>query len=65
MIDWPGLLRFALANLGLRPAEFWDLTPAEFLLIAGLSPGSSAAMTRRELNELIARFPDQSGENHE
>ena len=57
-IDWPGLLCVALSNLGLRPAEFWRLTPVEFLLMAGVRPGSNPAMTRRELTELLARFPD-------
>lgn len=63
-LDWAGLLRAglhgpALGGLGLRPAEFWDLTPAELALMLGVEPGAAAgAMTRSGLGELMARFPD-------
>ena len=63
LIDWPTLLRIGLGSMGLKPNDFWALTPAEFLLMAGLEPGSSAAMTRKELDALRARFPDKSGED--
>ncbi len=33
--DWPGLMRAGMRGLGLRPAEFWALTPAELRLMLG------------------------------
>jgi uncharacterized phage protein (TIGR02216 family) len=62
-LDWPGLLRAALTRpalggLGLRPEEFWRLTPAELALMLGIEPGKGGAMTRGRLAELVARYPD-------
>jgi uncharacterized phage protein (TIGR02216 family) len=57
-IAWPGLLELGLVRLRLPPAIFWDLTPAELMLIAGLA-GGRAALTRAGLAELTARFPDK------
>ncbi len=56
--DWPGLMRAGMQGLGLKPAEFWALTPAELLLMLGDSP-SSAPMGRAGLEALAARFPDK------
>jgi uncharacterized phage protein (TIGR02216 family) len=56
-IDWPRLIRLGLIDLRLRPREFWDLTPAELLLIAGHGAGGEA-LTRAGLAELARRFPD-------
>lgn len=56
-LDWPGMQRLALGRLGLRPAEFWDLTPQEFLLMLGqqaVPPG----LGRAGLVDLMQRFPD-------
>lgn len=56
-IAWPKLLRLGLVELRLKPDEFWNLTPAELMLMAGLDePGQT--LTRSGLAELIARFPD-------
>ena len=52
---WRTLLRAALA-LGLKPAEFWALTPAEFALMLGQGP---EPMTRAGLDALAAAFPDK------
>ena len=62
-MDWPGLLRVGigparLGGLGLTPAEFWALTPAELALMLGIEPGKGAGMTRDRLAELVARYPD-------
>ncbi|MEO1274835.1 MAG: phage tail assembly chaperone [Pseudomonadota bacterium] len=57
---WGTLLRAGVRELGLRPDEFWALTPAEFLLIAGNAPDS---MTRAGLEALMARFPDKDTQN--
>ncbi|GIX13157.1 MAG: hypothetical protein KatS3mg118_1116 [Paracoccaceae bacterium] len=56
-IAWSRLLRLGIRGLGLRPDEFWALTPAEFLLLAGLDGGGGpGAMTRARLAELEARL---------
>jgi uncharacterized phage protein (TIGR02216 family) len=55
-IAWGQLLRLGVRHLGLRPAEFWGLTPAEFLLMAGLDGADAGAMTRARLTELEARL---------
>ena len=59
--DWAGLLR-AGALIGLRPAEFWQLTPAELRLLMG-KDGGSAPLTRTRLEELAAAFPDENRED--
>ncbi|MCF3974793.1 phage tail assembly chaperone [Paracoccus sp. EGI L200073] len=51
-------MRAGLHGLGLRPDQFWTLTPAELALMLGIE-GESPAMTRGRLAELAARFPDQ------
>jgi len=63
-LDWPGLMRMGLGparlgGLGLRPAEFWALTPAELALMLGVEARGAAAMTRDRLAELVARYPDR------
>lgn len=57
-IAWAGLMRLGLRELRLDPDVFWNLTPAELLLIAGVGPGRPA-LTRAGLADLQARFPDQ------
>lgn len=59
-IDWPRLIHLGLVDLRLRPGEFWELTPAELLLLAGHGARRDA-LTRAGLAELIARFPDGGG----
>ena len=59
-LDWPGLMRAGIRGLGLKPAEFWDLTPAELALMLGIEFGAGA-MTRSRLGDLMARFPDAGG----
>lgn len=57
-LDWPGLLRTGIGSLGLRPAEFWALTPAELMLMLGRDGQGTAPMGRGRLEELAAAFPD-------
>ena len=57
--DWMALLRAGLA-MGLKPHEFWALTPAEFELMLGRGSGG-APMARKRLEELREAFPDQRG----
>ena len=62
-LDWPGLMRAGLRGLGLKPAEFWALTPAELLVMMGLA-GADAPMGRARLEELARAFPDSDGDGH-
>ncbi len=55
--DWPALMRAGMQGLGLRPAEFWALTPAELALMLGHG-GGVAPLSRSRLEELAAAFPD-------
>ena len=55
--DWPALMRAGMRGLGLRPAEFWALTPAELLFLLGAGAGSSP-MGRARLEELSQAYPD-------
>ena len=59
-IDWPGLLRAGLRGLGLRPAEFWALTPAELRLMLGRD-SSTAPLGRTRLEDLLKAYPDTEG----
>lgn len=56
-LDWPGLMRAGMRNLGLKPVEFWDLSPGELALMLGVQFGRGT-MTRARLNDLMAAFPD-------
>lgn len=55
--DWPALMRIGMKGLGLKPHEFWALTPAEFLILTGAGSGS-APMGRARLDELSKAYPD-------
>lgn len=56
-IDWPGLMRAGMQGLGLRPDQFWRLTPAELRIMLG-SETAVPPLTRARLEELAAAFPD-------
>jgi uncharacterized phage protein (TIGR02216 family) len=59
--DWPALMRLGLRGLGLRPAEFWALTPMELTVMLGRE-GGPAPMGRARLEELARAFPDLAPE---
>ena len=59
--DWPALLRAGVQGLGLRPGEFWALTPAELRLMLGERQGARP-MARDVLEALLAAFPDHEEE---
>ncbi|TMV90170.1 phage tail assembly chaperone [Thioclava sp. BHET1] len=61
-MDWPGLMRAGLHQLRLTPAAFWALTPAELALMLGGTSGGARPLARAGLSELMARFPDETGE---
>ncbi len=54
--DWIGLMRSG-ARLGVRPREFWKLTPSESAFLLGKND-ASAPLSRARLEELAAAFPD-------
>jgi uncharacterized phage protein (TIGR02216 family) len=56
-IAWAGLMRLGLVRLELAPAVFWDLTPAELMLLAGASE-VPRSINRAAFEELAAQFPD-------
>ena len=62
-MDWAALLRVGLRQLGLKPAEFWALTPAELMVMVGEGPGNRP-LGRDRLAELQAAFPDQPAQAH-
>lgn len=62
-VAWARLMRFGMRELRLAPEVFWDLTPAELMLLAGNDAGAEP-LTRAGLAELLARFPD-AGVRHE
>lgn len=57
LIDWAGLLRAGLHGLGLRPDQFWRLTPVELRMMMGVDQ-AAPPLTRARLGELAAAFPD-------
>ncbi|SPJ22425.1 rcc01693 family protein [Palleronia abyssalis] len=56
--DWPVLMRAGLHGLGLRPTEFWSLTPAELQMMLGRG-GGAAPLGRDRFDALSAAFPDE------
>lgn len=56
-LDWRGLMRAGLHGLGLKPAEFWQLTPVELMIMLGRD-GSQAPLTRGGLEDLLRQYPD-------
>ena len=59
--DWPALMRAGIRGLGLRPDEFWRLSPAELMLMLGQG-GAAASLGRARLEELARAYPDTDGE---
>lgn len=63
-IDWPGLMRAGMGRLGLRPDQFWALSPVELRIMLG-AEAAVPPLTRARLEELAAAYPDQGkGKNH-
>lgn len=62
--DWPALMRAGMRGLGLKPHEFWALTPAELQLLLG-PEAARAPMGRSKLDELLAAYPDNQGEKQD
>lgn len=58
-IAWSRLMRLGLVQMRLSPDVFWNLTPAELMLLAGTGDTASA-MSRAGFEDLSDRFPDES-----
>lgn len=56
--NWSELMLVGLHQLRLKPDEFWNLTPAELLVMAGAVTPTSQILTRSGLDALCALFPD-------
>ena len=53
----------AAVLLGWRAGEFWDATPAEMAAaLGGVTEAGGEPADRATLGELLARFPDDDGE---
>jgi uncharacterized phage protein (TIGR02216 family) len=50
-------MRAGICGLGLRPEQFWRLTPAELFLMLGMD-SQSRPLNRSGLGNLMKRFPD-------
>jgi len=61
-LDWAEMRRRGLGDLGLKPAEFWALTPVELMLMLGFE-AQQAPMKRAALERLIEAFPDERRDN--
>lgn len=55
--DWPLLLEAGVRGAGLKPHEFWSLTPGELMLILGQGR-LARPMAREAMAALEAAFPD-------
>ena len=64
--DWAALMRLGLGHLRLNPAQFWDLSPRELMVMLGLDPSGQMPMTRTALAELEARVEQKmKGTSHD
>ncbi|WP_082520060.1 rcc01693 family protein [Rhizobium sp. Root1220] len=58
---WARVLHIGLCLLRLPPSTLWAMTPVEFHAASGgLVPRDPIAVTRAELGDLMAQFPDAS-----
>lgn len=63
-MDWAGLMRVGLGQLGLHPDQFWRLSPVELRIMLG-AEAAAPPLTRARLDELAAAYPDHKrGEDH-
>lgn len=52
-------MAIGLGRLRLSPAAFWTMTPREFAaVLKGMFPERHEAIGRKQLAELMQRFPD-------
>lgn len=58
-VNWRALMRLGLDSLRLTPEQFWNLTPAELMMMAG-QDGEANSLSRVGFAELSTRFPDKN-----
>ena len=56
-MDWDGLIKLGLSQLRLHPSMFWQLTPFELQLMAGLDE-RLLPMSKDRLADLQDAYPD-------
>lgn len=57
---WEEALHVGLCLLRIEPACFWAMTPRELhIAIGGFAPRMADAPARKQLEELMRRFPDE------
>ena len=61
-IDWAQLLTHGLVRLGLKPSDFWALTPVELMLMLGVG-GAAPGLTKESLMRLADAYPDKKVES--
>ena len=54
---WAAWLQAAHRRLGLSPDQFWRLTVLEWRILVGRGGAAEDALTRRELDALLAAHP--------
>lgn len=59
-LPWADLLRLGVGDLRLAPDVFWNLTPAELMLLAGMDTDPSGAQNRAGLDRLMGLYPDET-----
>jgi hypothetical protein len=55
MIAWGGMLRLAVRDYGLTPADFWRLSLREWLL---LTAPDHSSLDAANFHKLLQQFPD-------
>ncbi len=56
-MNWPALMAHGLGTLHLSPAQFWSMTPREFVAASGALSAASP-MDHAALDSLRAQYPD-------
>ncbi|HEY8577630.1 MAG TPA: rcc01693 family protein [Devosia sp.] len=56
---WEAAMRFGLGVLRLAPDAFWRMTPRELSAAWSALPGTSGALPRDVMKQLMERFPDE------
>ncbi len=63
-IDWPSLLTFCVVKLQMRPADFWQLTFAEFWPLYNQATGNTIrSLSVDELEDLESAWTGASDGN--
>jgi uncharacterized phage protein (TIGR02216 family) len=55
-IPWDEMMKYALSVLNVTPNNFWNLTMLEFVTLIKRTETKAKSITKKELEELIAKF---------